>query len=136
MTMQITAEIWIDHRKAVITTVSEEGQTTSEVCTNMDSGFEQSKRVHPTESREHGLTAPADKAMGESMKHLNQYYLEVIAAIGDAMTVLIFGPGETKIELGRQLQLVPVEIRIHSMGGRGELTERQIADRARDHFYN
>lgn len=134
--MQITAEIWIDHRKAVITTVSEEGQTTSEVCANLDSGFDRSVRVHPLNSREQGLTAPADKAIGESMDHLNQYYLDVIAAIGDAMTVLIFGPGEAKAELGRQLQLVPVEIRIHSMGQRGELTERQIADRARDHFYN
>lgn len=134
--MQITAEIWIDHRKAVITTVAEDGQTTSKVCANIDIGFNHSKKIHTPDSPEKGLTAHADEAIGEAMDHLNQYYLDVIAAIGDAMTVLVFGPGEAKAELGRQLQLVPVEIRIHSMGGRGELSERQIADRARDHFYN
>lgn len=134
--MQTTAEIWIDHQKAVITTVSAEGYTTSEVCTGPRGGSQKLKKISSVNSREQGLTATTDIATGEPMDHLNQFYSEVIAAIGDAMTVLIFGPGEAKAELGRQLQLAPVEIRIHSMGVRADLTDRQIADRARDHFYN
>ena len=69
------------------------------------------------------------------MGHLNHYYSEVIAAIGDAMTVLIFGPGEAKTELGMRLRLTPVKARIHAMETSGSLTDRQISDRARDHLY-
>ena len=100
--MQTTAEIWIDYQKAVVTTVADNGQTTSEV------------RVAQAGPR---------------------LFAEVISAIGDAMTVLIFGPGEAKSELARRLQLMPVVARVHVMGLSGKSTERQMADRARIHFY-
>jgi hypothetical protein len=102
MVMKTTAEIWIDQRRAVITTIADNGQTTSEV------------QVYNVGQR---------------------LFLEVITAIGDAMTVLIFGPGEAKNELSRRLQLMPVTPLVHVMGVSGNGTDRQIADRARDHFY-
>lgn len=70
------------------------------------------------------------------MSHLNQYYSEVIAAIGDAISILIFGPGEAKMELGRRLGPALAVARIHSMESSGRMTGRQITDRARDHLYN
>jgi hypothetical protein len=73
---------------------------------------------------------------GEFLGHLNQYYSEVIAAIGDAISVLIFGPGEAKMELGRRLGPALAVARIHVMETGGRMTDRQIADRARDHLYN
>jgi len=73
---------------------------------------------------------------GEFMVHLNQYYSEVIAAIGDAISVLIFGPGEAKMELGRRLWPAMAVARIRSMDTGGPMTDRQITDRARDHLYN
>jgi len=73
---------------------------------------------------------------GEFMGHLNQYYSEVIAAIGDAISVLIFGPGEAKMELGRRLWPAMAVARIHSRDTGGLMTGRQITDRARDHLYN
>jgi hypothetical protein len=102
MNMSTTAEIWIDHRRAVITTVTDKGQTTAEVKVN---------NAGP------------------------QLFTEVIAAIGDAMTVLIFGPDEAKSELCRHLHLRPVVARVHVMGLSGISTKRQIADRAHVHFY-
>ena len=70
------------------------------------------------------------------MGHLNQYCSEVLAAIGDAISVLIIGPGEARMELGRRpgpaLAVAPIQVT--EPGGR--TTDRQIADRARDHLYN
>jgi len=102
--MTTTAEIWIDHRNAVVTTMSDQGRAMSEV------------RIH---------------AAGQ----LNPFFSEVIAAIGSALTVLVFGPDEAKTELGQRLQRMPVLARVHGMGISGTMTPRQIADRARDHLY-
>jgi len=38
------------------------------------------------------------------MGHLANYYDEVIACIGDAETILIFGPGEAKGELKKRME--------------------------------
>jgi len=97
-----TAEIWIDYRRAVVTTVTDKGQTASEVQVN-DAG--------------------------------PNLFAEVIAAIGDAMTVLVYGPGDAKVELGKRLLLIPVQARVHVMGVSGKSTDRQVADRARNPFY-
>jgi uncharacterized protein len=70
------------------------------------------------------------------MGHLNQYYSEMIAAIGDAISVLIIGPGEAKMELERRLRPALAVARIHAMESSARLTDRQINDRARDHLYN
>ena len=102
--MNTTAEIWIDHQNAVVTTMSDQGRTMSEV------------RIH---------------AAGQ----LHPFFTEVIAAIGTALTVLVFGPDEAKTELGQRLQRMPVMARVHAMGTTGTMTPRQIADRARDHHY-
>jgi hypothetical protein len=70
------------------------------------------------------------------MSHLNQYYSEVIAAIGDAISALIIGPDEAKMELGRRFGPALAVARIQPMESSARLTDRQIADRARDHLYN
>ena len=70
------------------------------------------------------------------MGHLNQYYSDVIAAIGDAISVLIIGPSEAKMERERQLGPALAVARIHAVEPSARLTDRQIADRARDHLYN
>jgi len=44
--------------------------------------------------------ARRDRRFGE---HLHQYYAEVVAAIHDANSILILGPGEAKGELEKRL---------------------------------
>jgi hypothetical protein len=99
-----SAEIWINHEEAVITTISALGRTASEI------------RVH---------------AEGQG----SLFFSEVVAAIGDATTVLVFGPGEAKIELGKRLRITRKTTKIHAMGSIGNTTARQIADRARDQVF-
>jgi hypothetical protein len=70
------------------------------------------------------------------MKHLKRNHSEVIAAIVDAISVLIFGPAEAKVEPGRRVGPALVVVPIHPMETSGRMTDRQIAERARDHTYN
>jgi len=126
--MRTTSEIWIDESRAVITSVTDSGQTTLEVWAQTEC----QRSLGPLE----GDTV-LDEAPGirQSAAHRQHFYVEVIAAIGDAMTILIFGPGEAKTELRNRLGQLPGGVRIHAMEAVGRMTDRQIADRARDHVY-
>ena len=60
------------------------------------------------------------------MGHLANYYDEVIACIGDAETILIFGPGEAKRELKRRMDRDKIGRRIVAMETADKMTEPQI----------
>jgi hypothetical protein len=134
--MKTTAEIWIDHQKAVITTVSAVGGTVSEVRAQTANRPSLAEGICSMARFEQDPVQAIYSQKDELLDQLNHFYSEVIVAIGDAMTVLIFGPGEAKTELGKRLRLMPVKARIHTMETSGSLTDRVIADRARDHLYN
>jgi len=50
------------------------------------------------------LVKADDSHQREYTHHLNQYYAKVIAAVGHAEALLIFGPGEAKGELKKRLR--------------------------------
>src|ERR1043166_10249555 len=101
--MKTTAGLWIDHRKAVIAIVSAEGEETLEIRSNVE---KQPGRFAGVRSTTHyGQQVPApDSHEREFTAHLNNYYAAVIAAIRDAESILLFGPGEAKGELKKRLE--------------------------------
>jgi hypothetical protein len=58
--------------------------------------------------------------------NLANYYDEVIACIGDAETILIFGPGEAKGELKKRMERDKIGIRIVAMETADKMTQPQI----------
>ena len=66
--------------------------------------------------------------------HLGEYYDKVIAHIGDAQSILIFGPGEAKYELKKRLEGEGMLDNIVSVDDAESLTDRQVAKRVRERF--
>lgn len=87
--------LWIDHRKAVIVTVSGEKEEITEIVSNME------KHVR--------YSGAAEQVKGEDQldrrfsDHLTKYYDDVILHIRDAASILILGPGEAKGEFVKRL---------------------------------
>jgi stalled ribosome rescue protein Dom34 len=102
--MKTTVGLWIDHRKAVIAIVSAEGEETKEIRSNVEKQPGRFAGVRSTTSYEPQQVQADDSHEREFTGHLNQYYAEVIAAIRDAESILIFGPGEAKGELKKRLE--------------------------------
>jgi hypothetical protein len=126
--MKKQAGLWIDHRKAVIVTLSDEGETTTKIASNM----EKHVRFTGGTASEDGSTEDVrDRQFGN---RLNSYYDGVVAALRGAESILIFGPGEAKGELGKRLEHEGLEGRIHAVESADKMTDRQIAARVRDHF--
>ena len=88
--MKSAAGMWIDHRKAVIVIVSDQGEETKQI----ESGMEKHVRFSGGSRSEQGKGE--DQRDSQFTGHLNTYYDEVIAHIRDAESILIFGPGEAR----------------------------------------
>ena len=120
--------LWIDHRKAVIVIVTEEGEELKKISSNME------KHVRFTGGRasEDGSTEDVrDRQFGN---HLNSYYDEVIAVIRGADSIQIFGPGEAKGELEKRLEHEGLKAHIFAIETVDKMTDRQISAKVRDHL--
>jgi hypothetical protein len=132
--MKTRVGLWIDHRKAILVTVTDKGEEIGLIISRVEKqprrsgdsplkGPYEPHHVQAQDSRQRALTG-----------HLNIYYDAVIASIRDAEAILIFGPGEAKGELKERLEK-------HGLGGRiagvekvDRMTDRQIAAKVRQYF--
>jgi hypothetical protein len=119
--------LWLDHKKAVVIVVTDEGEETKIMESNME------KHVRFS-------SGSSDPGQGEDVRdrqfqnHLNSYYDDVIATIGDAQSLQIFGPGEAKVELVKRLKDKGFGGHIFAIETVDKMTDRQIAAKVREHF--
>ena len=120
--------LWIDHKNAVIFSLTDEG---AEI-----------KRI-PSEMEKHiRFSGGAQQESGEDQRdkrftgHLNNYYDEVISYIRSAESILIFGPGEAKGELKQRLEDEKLHGNIVGIETVDKMTDNQIVAKVRQHFLN
>jgi stalled ribosome rescue protein Dom34 len=126
--MKKVAGLWIDHRKAVIVIVSEEGEETKQI----ESGMEKHVRFSGGSRSEEGKAD--DQRDRQFIGHLSNYYDQAISYIRDAESILIFGPGEAKGELEKRLASKGLSGRIVGIETVDKMTDRQIAAKVRQRF--
>lgn len=126
--MKKYAGLWIDHRKAVIVIVTEEGEEAKEITSNMEKHVRFSGG---TDSEDGPTEDMRDRQFGA---HLNTYYDQVIAVVRGADSILIFGPGEAKGELRTRLEHEGLKGRVLAIEAMDKMTDRQIAAKVREHF--
>ena len=134
--MKTTVGLWIDHRKAVIAIVSADGEETLEIQSNVEKQPGRFAGVRSTISHEAQQVPADDSHEREFTGHLNRYYAEVIAAIRNAESILIFGPGEAKGELKKRLEKDRLGGHIVAIETVDKMTDRQIAAKVREYFHN
>jgi hypothetical protein len=125
--------LWIDHREAVIVTVSAEEISESVVESKVE------KHV-----RYSGGTASGGRGSrggeGEDNRErhfegeLARYYDEVIAHLRDAEAIFIFGPGEAKAQLKARLEHSGLAGHIVGVETVDKMTRRQISAKVRQRF--
>lgn len=130
--MTTQAGLWIDHRKAVIVIVSEEGDTTRLIESEVERHVRYSGGAPSGASHESRPGTAEDTRERHFEGQLGKYYDEVIACIRDAEAILIFGPGEAKGELKTRLEHGGLGARILGVETVDKMTDRQIAAKVRD----
>ena len=118
--------LWIDHRKAVVVLITDEGEEIKKIV----SGMEKHVRFTGGDGSEEGSSEDVrDRQFGN---HLNSYYDEVIAFIRDADSIQIFGPGEAKGELEKRIEHEGLKARILAIETVDKMTDKQIAAKVRE----
>ena len=132
--MTMRAGLWIDHRKALIVMVSDEGEATRLVESNVERHVRYSGGAHSGASHESRPGTGEDTRERHFEGQLSKYYEEVIACIRDAEAILIIGPGEAKGELKARLERDGFGARIVGVETVDKMTDRQIAAKVRERF--
>jgi hypothetical protein len=118
--------IWIDHHKAVIVTASADRVTAKTL----------ESEVGPHARYSGSASGGGEKQYEERHgQRLDRYYDNVIHQIGEPEALLIFGPGEAKLELkerlGRSKALSERTVDIETTD---KLSDPQIVAKVKEHF--
>ena len=124
--MKTEVGIWIDHKKAVIATITDGAETMRQVTSNLVSHSRFSDRAQGD-----GADDQRDRRFTH---HLDQYYDEVVERVRDAESILIVGPGEAKGELRERLARQGLQARIVGVEAADKMTDRQLAALVRERF--
>lgn len=126
--------LWIDHREAIIVILTDGGEEIKHITSNNGKHIRYSGSSHsktPEGLKEVTSEDQRDRKFGNQ---LNKYYDEVIAAIRDAESIQIFGPGEAKGELEKRIEHEGLKAHILAIETGDKMTDRQISAKVREHF--
>jgi hypothetical protein len=132
--METKVGLWIDHRKALIVAVTDQGEEIRLIISRVEKQPGRSGGIRSTTPYESQLVPADDHRERRSTGLLNIYYNAVIACISDAESILIFGPGEAKGELKKRLERNKLGGRIVGIETIDRMTDRQIAAKVRQYF--
>ncbi|WP_372679250.1 hypothetical protein [Desulfosarcina sp.] len=130
--------LWIDHKKAVIVTLNESGDTKS--IREIQSEIERHVRLSGGSRTKRTPWGPQPISSDSKMaaRHQQQsvrFFQKVIEAVADAYKIIIMGPGEAKIELKKEMaKSKAISESLVYMGTCDKMTQRQVAARVRDFF--
>jgi stalled ribosome rescue protein Dom34 len=133
--MKTTVGLWIDHRKAVIAIVSENGEETKEIQSNVEKQPGRFAGARSTTPYEPQQVSADDSHERQFTGQLHRYYDEVIASIREADSILLFGPGEAKGELKKRLERNNLGGRIVAVQTVDKMTDRQVAAKVHEYFH-
>ena len=132
------ADIWIDHRQAVIVSITEAGETIERIESDTERKVRLSGGSRTGKTPYGPQQVAVDGKQEERIKRqLRQYYQEIIRKIKDANKILIFGPGEAKTEFKKELEKSQEQVlKKITVQPADKMTERQIAAKIRKFFSN
>jgi hypothetical protein len=119
--------LWIDRSKAVIVSIADNIEAKRIITSDMEHYVLYSTVVP-------GDGSPEEIRDRRFWNHLGEYYDKIIAHIGDATEILIFGPEVAKYELVRRLESEGLAGSVVSMEEADKLTDLQIAIKVQKRF--
>jgi hypothetical protein len=132
--MKTTKGLWIDHRKAVVVAVTDNGEDIKEITSHVEKQLSRSEAGRSTTRYPAQLVPPDDLRQRDLTGRLNKYYDEVISHLRDAGSILIFGPGEAKGELAKRIETYKLGGRVAGVEAADKMTDRQIAAKVRKYL--
>ena len=132
--MSINAGVWIDHHRAVVVLMTDNGEEIKTIQSHADRPFAKAAGAGSKPPERPSVYQSEDKQERKVMKQLDTYYDEVLKCLGNADSVLILGPGEAKGEFKKRLNTKKFPVLVADVEAADKMTDRQIAASVRQHF--
>jgi len=132
--MKRSVGLWIDHRKAIVVAVTDQGEETRLIISHVNKQLGRPGGVRSTTSYEAQQVPADDRRERKLSGQYNLYYDAIIACIRGAESILVFGPGEAKGEFRKRLERKKLHDRIVVVETVDKMTDRQVAAKVRQHF--
>ena len=124
--MQGNSGIWIDHHDAFIVFAGADDTTATGAEVDKHIKFSSHGSPHEGTAEDHRERHLATER--------GKYYDEVIKQVGDAGSILLFGPGEAKGELEKRFAAKGLGQRIVGVETADKMTDHQIVAKTRQHY--
>lgn len=132
--MATKAGVWIDHKQAIVVLVTEAGSEIKKIA------FDFGQPVRSVgSSRTKNKYTPNDFIAEDRQERKvendrKDYYDDVIAAIREATSILILGPGEAKGEFSKRIKSKKLRSVTVELETADKMTDRQLAAKVGEHF--
>ena len=128
--------IWIDQEKAIVATITDGLQSIEVIKSDIEgrvrlSGGSRSRTIYGPQD------VASEKKLEERRKHqLKRYYQKVIDDVGDARKILLFGPGEAKVGLEKEMKKSKnFSAKIVGVEPADKMTEKQVVEKLKKFFF-
>jgi hypothetical protein len=130
------AGLWLDHRQAVIVSITDTGETIKRVVSGIERKVRLSGGSRTAKTPYGPQQVSVDGKQQERIKRqLHAYYQEIMLSVRDATKILMLGPGEAKNELNKEMEKFPElagkKITVETAD---KMTDNQVAARVRRFF--
>ena len=135
--------IWLDHREACVVSLLKKkpfAEENQEMIEAIESDIERRVRLSGGSRSRKTPYGPqeisVDSKQEDRLKgQLRKYYHQIIKRISDADRILIFGPGEAKVEVKKKIEKSKEFAgKIKQVESADKMTKRQIAAKVRAFF--
>lgn len=126
--------LWIDHKKTVLVFQDEHGESIQQIESGIGRHIHYRGASHPKSPFSAQYQQGDDQLDNKFTEQLNKFYEKVIARIRNADALLIFGPGEAKLELEKRIVHEKVRVPNIKIEAADKMTQRQIAAHVRNYY--
>ena len=135
--------IWLDHREAYVVSLTKTRpfvEENKEIIERIESNMERRVRLSGGSRSRNPPYGPQEISVDSKQEdrikgQLRKYYQQIIQRVSDADRILIFGPGEAKIELKKEIEKSKgLADKIKKIESADKMTQRQIAAKVKTFF--
>jgi hypothetical protein len=126
--------LWVDHRRAVIVTLEDHKETVQIILSNMENNTRFSSDSRSGSSSDGKAPTAEDIRDRQNELHLDRYYAEITYKIKEADSIMIFGPGEAKVQFAAHLKNEKLGAKIAQIETEDKMTDRQISAKVHEYF--
>jgi hypothetical protein len=126
--------VWIDHRQAVIVSLSGSEPTVTRIESEAEKHVRSASGSRQAGSGESHHGTPEDVIDRKFDNHLKSYYEEVAEGLKGSAAILVMGPGEARTEFQKQIKSKELLAKVVGNEKCDKMTDPQLVARVREFF--